>query len=59
MTDKRKQSLYFPEWMLREIEDQAVRLDRSMSWVVQFAWRNGPEKLAALPTIPPAERVHP
>ncbi len=34
-TDKRKQSLYFPEEMLGEIEQQAQRLDRSLSWVVQ------------------------
>jgi len=38
-TDKRKQSLYFPEEMLREIEHEAQRLDRSLSWVVQHAWR--------------------
>jgi uncharacterized small protein (TIGR04563 family) len=33
--DKRKQSLYFPEQMLREVEQEAVRQDRSLSWVVQ------------------------
>ena len=30
-TDKRKQSLYFPEEMLNEIQREAVRLDRSLS----------------------------
>ncbi len=37
--DKRKQSLYFPEDMLAEMLAQAVRLDRSLSWVVQQAWK--------------------
>ena len=27
-SDKRKQSLYFPEAMLQEIKDEAARLDR-------------------------------
>jgi len=30
-TDKRKQSLYFPEDMLREIQEEANRQDRSLS----------------------------
>ena len=38
-TDNRKQSLYFPSDMLSEIMQEAIRLDRSLSWVVQHAWR--------------------
>ena len=38
-TDKRKQSLYFPEEMLNEIQAEANRQDRSLSWIVQQAWR--------------------
>jgi len=38
-TDNRKQSLYFPNDMLNEIMQEAIRLDRSLSWVVQHAWR--------------------
>ena len=30
-SDKRKQSLYFPEDMLKEIQDEATRQDRSLS----------------------------
>ena len=37
-SDKRKQSLYFPEDMLKEIQDEAARQDRSLSWIVQKAW---------------------
>jgi uncharacterized small protein (TIGR04563 family) len=34
-----KQCLSFPAEMLKEIEREAMRLDRSVSWVVQRAWR--------------------
>lgn len=37
-TNKRKQSLYFPEDMLDEIQTEARRQDRSLSWIVQQAW---------------------
>lgn len=36
-SDKRKQSLHFPEEMLLEIQEQATRQDRSLSWIVQQA----------------------
>jgi uncharacterized small protein (TIGR04563 family) len=49
-TDKRKQSLYFPEEMLHEIHREAVRLDRSFSWVVQKAWEMARTRLAQAPT---------
>jgi len=48
--DKRKQSLYFPEEMLREIQDEARRLDRSLSWVVQKAWKMAREQVKKLPS---------
>ena len=40
-TDKRKQSLYFPEAMLTELQREADRLERSLSWVVQRCVRTG------------------
>ena len=36
--DKRRQSLYFPEDMMKEMEAEATRQDRSLSWLVQKAW---------------------
>jgi uncharacterized small protein (TIGR04563 family) len=48
-TDKRKQSLYFPEEMLREIQEEATRQDRSLSWIVQQAWRSARAQLARMP----------
>ena len=38
-SDKRKQSLYFPAEMLAEIQAEASRQDRSLSWIVQKAWK--------------------
>lgn len=37
--NKRKQTLYLPGSMLNEIMREAVRQDRSLSWLVQKAWR--------------------
>jgi uncharacterized small protein (TIGR04563 family) len=49
ITDKRKQSLYFPEAMLREIQEEATRQDRSLSWIVQQAWRSARAQVAKMP----------
>ena len=57
-SDKRKQSLYFPEDMLNEIQEEARRLDRSLSWIVQQAWRTARAQIAKMPGMndlgPPA-----
>ena len=50
-SDKRKQSLYFPEEMLQEIKDEAARLDRSLSWVVQRAWKTARLEIRKLPSV--------
>lgn len=49
MSDSRKQSLYFPEEMLQQIQQEALRQDRSLSWIVQHAWRSAREQIAKLP----------
>jgi uncharacterized small protein (TIGR04563 family) len=48
-TDKQKQSLYFPEDVLREIMKEANRLDRSLSWTVQHAWRVARDEVRKFP----------
>jgi uncharacterized small protein (TIGR04563 family) len=48
-TDKRKQSLYFPEEMLQQIQEEATRQDRSLSWIVQQAWRTARDQIARMP----------
>ena len=50
-SDKRKQSLYFPEAMLQEIKDEAARLDRSLSWVVQRAWKLARVDVKKIPSV--------
>jgi uncharacterized small protein (TIGR04563 family) len=53
-TEKQKQSLYFPEDMLREIMAESVRLDRSLSWTVQQAWRLARAQVKDFPAVDPA-----
>lgn len=50
-TDHRKQSLYFPEEMLSEIQKQAERQDRSLSWIVQQAWKLARADMKKIPGI--------
>lgn len=50
-SDKRKQSLYFPETMLQEIKEEAARLDRSLSWVVQRAWKLARNDIRKIPSV--------
>jgi uncharacterized small protein (TIGR04563 family) len=62
--DRRKQSLYFPEGVLQEIEREAVRQDRSLSWILQQAWRIARDRIASMhgandPVPPDPEDVPP
>ncbi len=50
-TDKRKQSLYFPESMLQDIQHEATRLDRSLSWIVQRCVKLGLPEIRKLPSV--------
>lgn len=50
-SDKRKQSLYFPEEMLREITDEANRQDRSLSWIVQKSWKISRKDIMKYPSV--------
>jgi uncharacterized small protein (TIGR04563 family) len=50
-SDKRKQSLYFPEEMLKEIGGEATRQDRSLSWIVQKAWKAARKDLMSIPSV--------
>lgn len=48
--NKRKQSLYFPEKMLEEVKKEAIRLDRSLSWIIQRSWLVASESLKKIPS---------
>ena len=50
-SDKRKQSLYFPEYMLKEIQEEATRQDRSLSLVVQKAWKIARNEIRRYPSV--------
>ena len=50
-TDHRKQSLYFPEEMLMEIQPEATRQDRSLSWIVQQAWKVARGDIQKMPSV--------
>lgn len=56
--DKRKQSLYFPEDMLKEIQDEANRQDRSLSWIVQQAWKIARTEIKKFPSVNDVIDVH-
>ncbi len=50
-TDKRKQSLYFPKDMLEEVAAEARRLDRSLSWIFQRAWKIAKPEIAKYQSV--------
>ena len=50
-SDKRKQSLYFPEEMLKEITNEAMRQDRSLSWIVQKSWKAARKEVMTIPSM--------
>jgi uncharacterized small protein (TIGR04563 family) len=54
-TDERKQSLYFPEDMLQEMKQEAIRQDRSLSWIVQRAWQIARDQIRKYPSINPED----
>jgi uncharacterized small protein (TIGR04563 family) len=45
--EKREQSLYWPEPMLKWIQEQAARTDKSLSYIVQFAFKHARTAIAA------------
>ncbi len=50
-SDKRKQSVYFPVDMLDEIQKEAIRQDRTVSWIVQRAWKIARDEILLYPSI--------
>ena len=50
-TDKRKQSLYFPESMQHDIKHESARLDRTLSWIVQRCVKIALPEIRKLPSV--------
>ena len=50
-SQKTKRSLYFPDEMLKEIGSEATRQDRSISWIVQKAWKASRKDIKSIPAV--------
>ena len=48
---KKKVTLYFSSAMLEETQREAIRQDRSISWIIQAAWRLARDEVRKLPTV--------
>jgi uncharacterized small protein (TIGR04563 family) len=48
---KRKVTLYFNSGMLSETQREAIRQDRSVSWIIQAAWKIAREDVRRLPGV--------
>ncbi len=46
---KKKVTLYFSGGMLTETQYEAIRQDRSISWIIQAAWRIARDEVRRLP----------
>ena len=51
MSPKRKVTLYFNSAMLSETQREAIRQDRSISWIIQAAWKIAREEIRRLPGV--------
>jgi uncharacterized small protein (TIGR04563 family) len=49
-TTKRKVTLYFNSVMLAETQHEAIRQDRSISWIIQATWRRARDEIKKLPS---------
>ncbi|MDB4979395.1 MAG: hypothetical protein JWM82_147 [Myxococcales bacterium] len=47
---KKKVTLYFSAGMLEETQREAIRQDRSISWIIQAAWRMSRDEVRKLPS---------
>jgi uncharacterized small protein (TIGR04563 family) len=51
MAQKKKLTLYLPDNILQELQEEAERQDRSISWLLQTAWMISREPLRAMPGV--------
>lgn len=51
MGTKKKVTLYLSDEMIREAKREALRQDRSLSWILEVTWKIAAERLAELPGI--------
>lgn len=51
MAAKKKITFYLSEEMLLETKQEALRQDRSLSWILEVAWQIARERLQGMPGI--------
>lgn len=51
MAAKKKLTLYFPEELLDETKAEAERQERSISWILQTAWRIARTEITTYPSV--------
>ena len=58
MSQKRKVTLYFNAAMLAETQKEALRQDRSISWIIQACWRIARDMVKQMPSaVQPVSHV--
>ena len=56
-SQKKKVTLYFNAAMLSETQKEALRQDRSVSWIIQAAWRIARDEIRQMPAALSAASV--
>ena len=51
MSSKKKLTLYLTEDIVNETKKEALRQDRSLSWILQMAWMMSRDRIQDLPGI--------
>lgn len=51
MAAKKKLTLYFPENLVNETKAEALRHDRSLSWIIEMAWRIARDQIESMPGV--------
>lgn len=51
MATKKKVTLYFAEETVNEIKQEALRHDRSLSWILEMSWRIARGKIESMPGV--------
>ena len=49
--DKKKHTLYFPVEMLDEMQKEADRQERPLSWIMQQAWKLSRDRIMTYPAV--------
>ena len=57
LSEARKQSIYLQDDVIDALVSEGQRLDRSVSWLVQYCVRRSLKTVQALPTVPGGERT--